>query len=198
MKSIPYSKQSVSKEEEDAVLKVLRSDFLTQGPEVDLFEKEFADFHGGSLPGIATSNATASLHLLCLALGVDANSIVWTSPISFVASANCALYCGAKIDFVDINQNTRNIDVTELQKKLKIAKETDKLPKLLILVHFGGLPCDLEEIYILSKEYGFKIVEDASHAVAAKYKNIYLNGKYSEAVVFSFHPVKIITTAEGG
>lgn len=198
MRLIPYSRQSISVEEEEAVIGVLRSDFLTQGPEVELFEREFADFHGAMLPGLATCNATAALHLLCMALNLNSNSIVWTSPISFVASANCALYCGARIDFVDINQYTRNIDIDELKKKLELANLEGTLPDLLIVVHFSGLPCDLNEICELSKIYGFKIIEDASHAVAAKYHNNYLIGQYSEAVVFSFHPVKIITTAEGG
>ena len=199
---IPYAKQDIIKKDINAVKKVLQSDWLTQGPNVDKFEKDIVTFCNARY-GISVNSATSALHISCLALGVGQNDIVWTSPNSFVASSNCALYCGAKVDFVDIDPITYNISISELKKKLYHAKKINKLPKVIIPVHFAGQPCDMIEIYKLSKIYNFKIIEDASHALGATYKN--KNKKYkigsclhSDITVFSFHPVKIITTGEGG
>ena len=195
---IPYGKQNIEQDDINEVLKVLRSDFLTQGPLVEQFERQICD---KLLPkyAIAANSATSALHISCMALGINENDTVWTSPNSFVASANCAIYCGAKIDFVDIDIKTGLISINELTKKLEEAARLDKLPSLLIPVHLGGASCDMEEISNLSQKYGFKILEDASHAIGGKYKGAYVGScKYSDITVFSFHPVKIITTAEGG
>ncbi len=195
---IPYSRQNIDDEDIKAVLKVLKSDFLTQGPVVKKFENKIIE----SLKckhAIAVNSATSALHIACLALNVKKNDIVWTTPNSFVASANCALYCDANIDFVDIENKTWNMSIIELEKKLKIAKKNKKLPKVVIYVHLAGNPIDQKKIYNLSKLYNFKIIEDASHAFGAKYKKSYIgNCRWSDITVFSFHPVKIITTAEGG
>ena len=189
---------SVSKEDIHEVNKVLRGNKLTQGEKINEFENAIAK-KLDSVYSIVVNSATSALHLSCLALGVKKQDIVWTSPISFVASANCALYCGAKIDFVDINPLTGLIEVKKLEAKLKNAKENDCLPKVLIPVHLAGSSCDMEVIKNLSKIYGFSIIEDASHAIGGKYKGNYVgNCKYSDITVFSFHPVKIITTGEGG
>jgi len=195
---IPYSRQNIDQDDINAVLEVLNSDFLTQGPKTPLFEenliKQFSCKHV-----VALNNATSALHLACLALGVSKNDIVWTSSITFVASANCAKYCGAEIDLIDIDNKTFNISISNLEEKLILAKSKNKLPKVIIPVHLAGNPCDMESIYKLSKEYGFKIIEDASHATGALYKDHKIGScKFSDITVFSFHPVKMITTAEGG
>ena len=195
---IPYSKQFVSSDDIKSVIKVLKSDFLTQGKQVPKFENKIKNFVGAKY-AVAVSSASAALHLSCLALNLKKNDILWTVPNTFVASASCGLHCGAKIDFVDINKNTNNISVDELEKKLKEAKKTKKLPKILIPVHFSGFPYEQDKIFQLSKKYKFKIIEDASHALGSKYKNnIIGNCKWSDMTVFSFHPVKPITSGEGG
>ena len=197
-KFLPYGMHSVSKEDIHEVNKVLRGNKLTQGEKIYEFEDAIAK-KLDSVYAIVVNSATSALHLSCLALGIKKQDIVWTSPISFVASANCALYCGAKIDFVDINPSTGLIEVKKLEAKLKNAKENNCLPKVLIPVHLAGSSCDMEAIKNLSKIYGFSIIEDASHAIGGKYKGNYVgNCKYSDITVFSFHPVKIITTGEGG
>lgn len=195
---IPYSRQSISQEDVDAVIEVLRSDYLTQGPVVPKFEQEIANYCGVSHV-VAVSNATNALHIACLSLNVGQGDIVWTSPTTFVASANCALYCGAIVDFVDIDPRTYNMSVEKLTQKLAQAEKDGTLPKVIIPVHLCGQPCNMAEIYKLSQQYGFKIIEDASHAIGANYKDEPVgNCKYSDITVFSFHPVKIITTGEGG
>ncbi|MCE9925845.1 UDP-4-amino-4,6-dideoxy-N-acetyl-beta-L-altrosamine transaminase [Aeromonas media] len=195
---IPYGRQSVSEADIEAVVDVLRSDFLTQGPVVPRFEQMVADYCGANF-GVAVNSGTAALHIACLALGVKPGDWVWTSPISFVASANCALYCGAQVDFVDIEPDTGNMCTLELERKLIVAKAEGCLPKVVIPVHFAGLPCDLKEIHRLGQQYGFRIIEDACHALGARYHGEPTgNGRYSDITVFSFHPVKIITTGEGG
>ena len=192
---IPYGRQNISEADIKAVTDVLRSDFLTQGPAVKNFEDKLAAYVGAS-HAIAVCNATAALHIACLALGVGKGDVVWTSPISFVASANCALYCGAEIDFVDIDGNTFNMSPDALEEKLKTAK---KKPKVVIPVHIAGQSCEMEKIAKLAKQYGFKIIEDASHAIGGSYKKKKIGScQYSDITVFSFHPVKIITTGEGG
>ena len=197
-KIIPYGRQNISKKDIDEVVKVLKSDYLTQGPVTVKFEKAIANYTKSNF-GISASSATAALHISCLALGLKKNDIVWTSPITFVASANCAIYCGANVDFIDIDHKTYNISVKALTKKLEIAKAQNKLPKIIIPVHLSGQSCDMLEIYKLSKKYNFKIIEDASHGIGGKYKDEPIgNCKYSDITVFSFHPVKIITTGEGG
>jgi UDP-4-amino-4,6-dideoxy-N-acetyl-beta-L-altrosamine transaminase len=196
---IPYGKQDITQQDIDAVVKVLKSDFLTQGPQVPLFEKSIKLAVDANF-AIAVNSATSALHLACLALGVSQGDIVWTTPITFVASANCALYCGASIDFVDIDPYTYNLSADKLEEKLIFNKKHKlKLPKVLIPVHLAGQPCEMDKIHRLGKEYGFSIIEDASHAIGGKYKNKPIgNCRYSDITVFSFHPVKIITTAEGG
>ncbi len=195
---IPYGRQSISQADIDAVVEVLKSDFLTQGPVVPRFEQAVADYCGAKF-GVAVNSGTAALHIACLALGVGPGDWVWTSPISFVASANCALYCGAQVDFVDIEPDTGNMCALELERKLITAQAEGKLPKVVIPVHFAGLPCDMQEIHRLGQEYGFRIIEDACHALGARYHGEPTgNGRYSDITVFSFHPVKIITTGEGG
>ncbi|MBO8217659.1 UDP-4-amino-4,6-dideoxy-N-acetyl-beta-L-altrosamine transaminase [Prochlorococcus marinus] len=195
---IPYGLHSVTEEDIEAVTDVLRNKPLTQGLKVEEFENAIskqvcADYC------VAVNSATSALHLSCLALGVSDNDIVWTSPISFVASANCALYCGAKIDFVDINPSTGLLDVSKLKIKLKKAAANNSLPKVIIPVHLAGSSCNMQEIFNLSKIYNFSIIEDASHAIGAEYKESKVGScKYSSITVFSFHPVKIITTGEGG
>jgi UDP-4-amino-4,6-dideoxy-N-acetyl-beta-L-altrosamine transaminase len=198
MSSIPYGRQDISQADIDAVVAVLHSDFLTQGPVVPAFEKAVANYCSAQ-HAVAVNSATSALHIACLALGVGKGDIVWTSPNTFVASANCALYCGAEVDFVDIDSRTYNMSLECLTEKLAVAKKAGKLPKVLIPVHLCGQPCDMESIYALSQKYGFKIIEDASHAIGGKYKNESIgNCRYSDITVFSFHPVKIITTGEGG
>ena len=195
---IPYSRHNISEEDIKNVLKVIKSDFLTTGPEVKKFEKKLSKRFKSKYVSCVNS-ATSALHLTCLSLGLKEGDYLWTSAISFVASANCGLYCGANIDFVDIDINTLNISTVDLEKKLYFAKLKKKLPKILVVVHLAGNPCDMQKIYTLKKKYGFKIIEDASHATGARYKESNVGDcKYSDACVFSFHPVKIITSAEGG
>jgi UDP-4-amino-4,6-dideoxy-N-acetyl-beta-L-altrosamine transaminase len=195
---IPYGRQDINSADIDAVVEVLRSDFLTQGPAVPAFEGAVAAYCGAQ-HAVAVNSATAALHLACLALGVSQGDVVWTSPITFVASANCALYCGARIDFVDIDPLTNNLSVERLAEKLAQARRNCCLPKVVIPVHLCGQCCDMAGIYSLSKEYGFKIIEDASHAIGGKYRGEPVgNCRFSDITIFSFHPVKIITTGEGG
>ena len=195
---IPYGRQDISEADIQAVVNVLRSDFLTQGPAVPAFEKAVATYCGIE-HAVAFNSATSALHVACLALGVGAGDVVWTSPITFVASANCALYCGAQVDFVDIDPHTYNLSVECLAEKLAQAEKSGCLPKIIIPVHLCGQPCDMAGIYALSQRYGFKIIEDASHAIGGKYRGESLgNCRYSDITVFSFHPVKIITAGEGG
>jgi UDP-4-amino-4,6-dideoxy-N-acetyl-beta-L-altrosamine transaminase len=195
---IPYGRQDISEADIQAVVDVLRSDYLTQGPAVPAFEKSLAGYCG-TQHAVAVNSATSALHIACLALGVGPDDVVWTTPITFVASANCALYCGAHVDFVDIDSRTYNMSVERLAEKLARAKQSGKLPKVVIPVHMGGQPCDMFGIHTLSQQYGFKIIEDASHAIGGKYRNEPIgNCRYSDITIFSFHPVKIITTAEGG
>lgn len=195
---IPYGRQHITQADIDAVVSVLNSDFLTQGPQVPAFEKRVADYTGAKF-GVAVNSATSALHIACLALGLGKGDWLWTSPITFVASANCGLYCGANVDFVDIDPVTLNMSVVALEAKLKIAKQQNRLPKIVVPVHFTGEPCDMAKIHELSQQYGFHIIEDASHAIGAKYQETYVGScEYSDITVFSFHPVKIVTTAEGG
>lgn len=197
MDFIPYATQSINEDDLAAVREVLTSGWLTQGPAVPRFEQAFAALHSVA-HAVAVSNATAGLHIACLALGAGPGKTVWTSPNSFVASANCALYCGAGVDFVDIDPVTRNISLTELTAKLEQAERNGRLPAIVIPVHFGGLACDLAPLRVLANRYGFNILEDASHAVGARYNGQPIGSRYADASVFSFHPVKIVTTGEGG
>lgn len=195
---IPYGRQDITRADIDAVLAVLQSDYLTQGPVVPRFEHTVAT-HVGAKHALAVNSATSALHIACLALGLGPGDWLWTTPVTFVASANCGLYCGAQVDFVDIDPRTYNLCPQALEVKLVAAEKTGKLPKVLVAVHLCGQPCDMEAIHALSKKYGFKIIEDASHAIGGKYKGEFIgNSRYSDITVFSFHPVKIITTAEGG
>ncbi len=196
--TIPYGRQDITQADVDAVIDALNSDFLTQGPMVPHFEKAIAEYCN-TKHTIAINSATSALHLSCLALGLGPGDWLWTSPISFVASANCGLYCGAKVDFVDIDPHTYNLCPKSLERKLIAAEQSGQLPKILIPVHLCGQPCDMQAIHTLAQKYGFKIIEDASHAIGGKYLNAPIgNCRYSDITVFSFHPVKIITTAEGG
>jgi UDP-4-amino-4,6-dideoxy-N-acetyl-beta-L-altrosamine transaminase len=198
MAVIPYGTQDVTQEDIDVVTSVLKSDYLTQGPWIAKFENAVAEACG-SPHAVAVNSATSALHIACLALGLGPGDVLWTSPNTFVASANCALYCGADVDFVDIDPQTYNMSVAALRVKLEAAKTIGRLPKIVVPVHFAGQPCDMEEIGALAKAYGFRVIEDASHAVGATYKNGPVgNCRYSDVTVLSFHPVKIITTAEGG
>lgn len=217
---IPYGRQDISQADIDAVVEVLRSDWLTQGPMVPRFEQAVADYVGAKL-AVAVNSATSALHIACLSLDVGPGDWVWTSPNTFVASANCALYCGAKVDFVDIDPRTYNMSVERLAEKLAKAKAANRLPKVVIPVHFAGQPCDMPAIHKLSYEYGFNIIEDASHAIGASYTAVNASEPtpviargeapwrptdrvtvgsctHSHITVFSFHPVKIITSSEGG
>ncbi|HIK04483.1 MAG TPA: UDP-4-amino-4,6-dideoxy-N-acetyl-beta-L-altrosamine transaminase [Trichormus sp. M33_DOE_039] len=195
---IPYGRQDISQADIDAVVEVLRSDWITQGPSIERFEQAVAQYCGTKY-AVAVSSATAALHIACLALNLGQGDILWTSPNTFVASANCGLYCGAKIDFVDIDPNTYNLSVDELERKLAKAQRDGCLPKVLVPVHFAGQSCEMERIDALSHQYGFQIIEDASHAIGGKYQCLPIgNCKFSDITVFSFHPVKIITTGEGG
>lgn len=195
---IPYGRQEITPEDIEAVVQVLRSDFLTQGPSVPAFEaavgKQVHARHA-----LAMSSATAALHVACLALDLGPGDWLWTSPITFVATSNCALYCGAQVDFVDIDPRTYNLCPQALERKLVEAKRLGRLPKVVVPVHLSGQPCDLARIHELAQTYGFRIIEDASHAIGGRYKDQPIgNSRYSDITVFSFHPVKIITTAEGG
>ena len=195
---IPYAKQDISDGDIDSVIEVLKSDFLTQGNKVPLFEDIISERVGAKY-ALAANSATSCLYLSCLSLGLSKEDILWTSPITYVASANCALYCGAEVDFVDIDPLTWNISVEILEEKLKTARKIKKVPKILVLVHLAGNPCDLQKVFDLSKEYGFSIIEDASHALGSKYSGEHIGSSvYSDISVFSFHPVKNITTGEGG
>ena len=195
---IPYGRQNINDNDVKIVTEVMRSDYLTQGPVTPKFENELASYCDVKY-AVAVVNATSALHLSCISLGVGPGDLVWTSPISFVASANCAKYCGADVDFVDIDIDTYNISIPSLEKKLIESKKNNRLPKVVIPVHLAGQSCDMKRVFELSKIYGFKIIEDASHAIGGKYLNKPVgNCKYSDITVFSFHPVKIITTCEGG
>ncbi len=195
---IPYGKQNINKADIDAVVEVLTSDFLTQGPKAPAFERAVSG-HVGSKHALATNSATSALHIACLALGLKQGDWLWTTPITFVASANCGLYCGAQVDFVDIDPATYNLCPQALEAKLIEAERIGRLPKVVIPVHLCGQPCDMRAIHDLATRYGFKVIEDASHGVGGKYQNEFIgNCRYSDITVFSFHPVKIITTAEGG
>lgn len=195
---IPYGRQCIAKRDIEAVVDVLNSDFLTQGPVVPQFESAVANKVDAEF-AVAVSSGTAALHLSCLALGLGDGDWLWTSPNTFVASANCGLYCGANIDFIDINPKTYNIDIETLKSKLKKAEIIGVLPKIIVAVDFAGQSCDMKAIDELSKKYGFRIIEDASHALGGKYeKKMIGNCKYCDITIFSFHPVKIITTGEGG
>ena len=195
---IPYSRQDISDQDIQAVADVLRSDFLTQGPAVPTFEKAVADWCGAQ-HAVAVNSGTSALHVACLALGVGPGDWVWTSPITFVASANCALYCGARVDFVDIDPQTYNMSVECLAEKLEQAAREDRLPRVVIPVDLCGQSCDMAGIHALGQRYGFRIIEDASHAIGGTYRGEPVgNGRYSDITVLSFHPVKMITTGEGG
>lgn len=197
-KNIPYGRQDINQADIQAVIEVLQSEWLTQGPAIEQFEKKVAEYCGAKY-AVAVNSATSALHIACMAAELGTNDSLWTSPNTFVASANCGRYCGAAVDFVDIDVRTYNMSAEKLEEKLVIAKQAGKLPKVVIPVAFSGQSCDMEGIARLSKEYGFTVIEDASHAIGGKYKNHKIGScKYSDMTVFSFHPVKIITTAEGG
>ena len=190
-----YGKQSIDENDIDAVVEVLKSDFLTQGPAIEKFEKCVAEYCGAKYAVVVTS-ATAALHISCLSAGLGKDDILWTSPITFTASANCGRYCGADVDFVDIDPSTYNMSIAELEKKLQAAEIK---PRVVVPVHLAGQSCEMDKIYKLSQKYGFKVIEDASHAIGADYKETKVGCcKYSDMTVFSFHPVKIVTTGEGG
>lgn len=195
---IPYGKQDIDQSDIDSVIEVLKSDFLTQGPKVPAFEQTVAD-HVGAKHALAVNSATSALHIACLSLELGQGDWLWTTPITFVASANCGLYCGAQVDFVDIDPATYNLCPKALEAKLIQAERKGTLPKVLVAVHLCGQPCDMKAIHDLALKYDFKVIEDASHAIGGKYQNEFIgNCRYSDITVFSFHPVKIITTAEGG
>ena len=195
---IPYGRQHIDEDDIASVIDTLKSDFLTQGPQVPLFEEKVKNYVSAKY-AVAANSATSALHIACLSLGLRENDILWTTPISFAASANCALYCGAKIDFVDIDPKTHNMCVDSLKNKLADAQNKKKLPKVLVVVHMGGQSCDMKSIYELCVNYNVKIIEDASHAIGASYNEKKVGSCfYSDITVFSFHPVKIITTGEGG
>lgn len=195
---IPYGRQDISAADIEAVVGVLRSDYLTQGPAVPAFEHAIAAYCGAT-HAIATNSATSALHIACMALGLKAGDVLWTVPNTFVASANCARYCGAEVDFVDIDLSTGNISLAALTQKLATAALGGKLPKIIIPVAYAGLPCDMMEIQMLARQYGFAVIEDASHAVGANYRGQPVGcGDWADITIFSFHPVKIITSGEGG
>jgi UDP-4-amino-4,6-dideoxy-N-acetyl-beta-L-altrosamine transaminase len=196
--TVPYGRQDITQDDIDAVTEVLRSDFLTQGPAVPAFEAAVAARVGAS-HAVAVSNATAALHVACLALGLGKGDVLWTVPNTFVASANCARYCGADVDFVDIDPVTWNMSVPRLREKLEIARTSGRLPKIVVPVHFAGQPTDQQAIWKLSGEYGFRVIEDASHSIGARRCDERVGScRWSDVTVFSFHPVKIVTTGEGG
>lgn len=198
MRVIPYARQSISQADIDAVVGVLRSDWLTQGPCIDRFEGEVAAYCGAR-HAVAVSNGTAALHLACLALELGPGDLLWTSPNTFVASANCARYCGAEVDFVDIDPRTYNMSVPALREKLARAEKAGRLPGVVVPVHFAGQPCDMQAIGELSRRYGFRVIEDGSHAIGAEYRSQKVGGcTDSDITVLSFHAVKIMTTGEGG
>lgn len=198
MNFIPYGRQDINAADVAAVVETLQSDWLTQGPAIERFERAIADYCSAD-HGVAVNSATSALHIACLALGLGPGKRLWTSPNTFVASANCALYCGAEVDFVDIEFATGNMSVAALAEKLQRAEKQGALPDILVPVHFAGQPCDMPAIRALADQYGFRVIEDASHAIGARYGDERVGcGKYADITVFSFHPVKIITTAEGG
>ena len=195
---IPYGRQDITEDDVEAVVSTLRSDFLTQGPVVPRFEQVVSD-HVGATHAIAVNSATSALHIACLALGLGPGDWLWTSPITFVASANCALYCGASVGFVDIDPDTYNLSIEDLERRLEAAEREGRLPKIVVPVHLCGQSCDMSAIADLAKRYQFRVIEDASHAIGGKYRNgLVGNCRYSDITIFSFHPVKIVTTAEGG
>lgn len=195
---IPYGRQEITQDDINAVIDVLQSDYLTQGPKVPEFEAKVAG-HVNAKHALAVNSATSALHIACKSLRLGPGDWLWTTPITFVASANCGLYCGAKVDFVDIDPKTYNLCPKALEKKLIDAQKQGRLPKVLVAVHLCGQSCDMEAIHRLSRHFGFRVIEDASHAIGGKYQGEYIGcGKYSDITVFSFHPVKIVTTAEGG
>ena len=195
---IPYGRQEITQQDIDAVVDVLKSDFLTQGPVVPEFEQRVAS-HVGAVFGLAVNSATSALHIACAAAGLKPGDWLWTSPVTFVASANCGLYCGAKVDFVDIDPHTYNMCPNALERKLQHAEALGRLPKIVVPVHLCGQPCDMARIKSLADRYGFRIIEDASHAIGGKYCDDFIGScRFSDVTVFSFHPVKIITTGEGG
>lgn len=195
---IPYGRQDITQEDIDSVVDVLRSDFITQGPAIPEFQQALSTYCGAKY-AVAVNSATSALHIACLALGLKEGDWLWTSPNTFVASANCGLYCGAQVDFVDIDSKSYNMSVDALREKLEIAERENKLPKIIIPVHFAGQSCDMKAIHELGQRYGFRIIEDASHTIGGSYLSEPVgNCRYSDITVFSFHPVKIITTAEGG
>ena len=195
---IPYGRQDITQQDIEAVVSVLQSDYLTQGPAVPRFEQAVLDVCGAR-HAVAANSATSVLHIACLALDLGAGDWLWTSPNTFVASANCGLYCGAQVDFVDIDPRTYNMCPQALEQKLVQAEQEGKLPKVVVPVHFSGQPCAMQEIHALAQKYGFRIIEDASHAIGGKYQGEPIgNCRYSDITVFSFHPVKIVTSAEGG
>ncbi|WP_337182239.1 UDP-4-amino-4,6-dideoxy-N-acetyl-beta-L-altrosamine transaminase [Shinella sp.] len=195
---IPYGRQDISQADIDAVIETLQSDFLTQGPAVERFETALTDYCGAAF-GVAVNSATSALHIACLALELGPGDLLWTSPITFVASANCALYCGADVDFVDIDPATFNMCPRALETKLEAAQAAGRLPKVIVPVHMTGQSCDMAAIAALARKYGVRIIEDASHAIGGHYLGAPIgNCAHSDITVFSFHPVKIVTTAEGG
>lgn len=197
MTFIPYSRQNIQPSDIDAVVEVLQSEYLTQGPAIARFEQAFAQRHSVR-HALAVSNATAGLHMACVALGLGPGGLLWTSPLSFVASSNCARYCNAEVDFVDIDPSTRNMSLPALEAKLARAEQAGRLPDVVVPVDFSGLPADLKQIRALADRYGFKILQDASHAAGASYLGAPVGSAWSDITVFSFHAVKIVTTAEGG
>ncbi len=198
MKVIPYGRQDIDEEDINTVVQILKSDWLTQGPVIDEFEQATAAMCDAKF-AIAVTSATAALHLACLAIELGQGDILWTSPNTFVASSNCALYCGASVDFVDIDEKTYNLSVSALEEKLNWAKQHNKLPKAIVVVHFAGQSCDMKAIKMLIEPYGIKLIEDASHAIGGRYQETKIGScTYSDITIFSFHPVKIITTGEGG
>jgi UDP-4-amino-4,6-dideoxy-N-acetyl-beta-L-altrosamine transaminase len=195
---IPYGRQDITQADIDAVVEVLRSDWLTQGPMVPRFEEAVARYAGAG-HAVAVNSATSALHIACLALDLGPGDLLWTSPVTFVASANCGLYCGAEVDFVDIDPRSYNMSPAALEAKLQAAEQSGRLPQVVVPVHLAGQSCDMAAIRALADRYGFRIIEDASHAIGGRYRGEPVgNCRYSDITVFSFHPVKIITTAEGG
>ncbi|NEO82895.1 MAG: UDP-4-amino-4,6-dideoxy-N-acetyl-beta-L-altrosamine transaminase [Spirulina sp. SIO3F2] len=198
MSFIPYGRQQISQTDIDAVVEILKSDWLTQGPTISRFEQAIANYCGAHY-AVAVSSATAALHIACLAAGLGSGDWLWTSPITFVASANCGRYCDAQVNFVDIDPHTYNLSITELEQRLKTAKNQGSSPKIVIPVHLAGQSCEMKRLASLAEQYGFTLIEDASHAIGAQYQGHPVGGcQFSDMTVFSFHPVKIITTGEGG
>jgi UDP-4-amino-4,6-dideoxy-N-acetyl-beta-L-altrosamine transaminase len=195
---IPYGRQDIDEDDINTVVQILKSEWLTQGPVIDEFEQTTAALCDAKY-AVACTSATAALHIACLAIDMGPGDILWTSPNTFVASSNCALYCGASVDFVDIDEKTYNMSVSALEEKLAWAKKHNKLPKAIVLVHFAGQSCDMKAIKMLTEPYGIKLIEDASHAIGSRYLESKVGScQYSDIAIFSFHPVKIITTGEGG